>query len=551
MAFTTWKEIWDRFNFFKNSNREEDRPSSITSPIDPFNPQPDYDVNFQHLSRMMGDETGFATGFGATDYTSWISTAENSKEARTLIYREMEENAYISEGLDEIVYSSINTDEKDNVVNLKITNENLIINENIRENLQREFRYIINKVLRYKENFSTWYREFVIMGELGLEPLIDHDDVLARKHGVRGVKFLRSEEHLAYHDANGYLKGFIIRNPWNESVRIIADKDQIAYASSGKYDFVSGVGPLWAKKYIPEQGRAVQIVRSFIEEARKPYKQLDAIEDSLVIYRMARAPERLIFNVATGNLPKNKAEQYLQKIINKYRKKITYNSHTGDIDQSQNVKNIMEDYWFIKDQTGKGTEVSNLPGASNLGEISDAEYFLSKLYKAMKIPLERVNPEGGSVFDQNPGSLSRSEIKFEKFIFGILIRFISCIKSLYILHLKLKGIWSHYELNEDDIEIVPVPPSYFTYMKNSEFLEAQFSRFSNFSQGIDSETPIFSRRIALKEGMGWDDDTIEQNEKWLKQEEDKKKAATQGEDEGGMGDEMGGDEGGGDLDIEI
>ena len=542
MAFISWQEIWDRFHFFNTSRRNEDPPHSITAPVEQAAGQNEYDVNFQNLTKMMGDTMGVPGMFGATDYTSWISTAETSKDTRTMIYREMEENSYVSEGLDEIVYSSLNADEKGEVIHLNVKNDGLNANENIRANLEREFRHIVDNVLEYKDNFFKWYREFVMMGEISLELLIDDNDASLRRNGVRGVKMLRSEEFFAYHDPSGNLQGFIVRNPWNNDARIVADRDQFAYSDSGKYDFVNGIGPMWAKKYLPEKGRTIRLVRSFIEEARKPYKQLDAIEDSLVIYRMARAPERLIFNVATGNLPKNKAEQYLQKIINKYRKKLTYNTQTGAIDQAQNVKNIMEDYWFIKDQTGKGTEVSTLSGASNLGEISDANYFLNKLYKAMKVPLERVNPEGGSVFDQNPGSMSRSEIKFEKFIYSILRLFVRAIRDVYITHLKLKGIWEHYELKEEDIEIKPVPPSYFTYMKNSEFLEAQFARFSNFSNNIDSEEPIFSKRMALKEGMGWDDNMIALNQKWL----DDEKKAKAGEGEEGEEGDLGGELGGGD-----
>lgn len=554
MSNITWREIWDRYHFFHTGRRNEVEPNSITSPIDKQFDYESYDVNFQNLSKMINDDLSSLNGaaFGATDYLSWITTAETSKDTRTMIYREMEENTYVSEGLDEIIYSSINENEKGESITLKIVNDGLNSNDNIRDNLQREFRHIIKTVLKYDNNFNTWFREFVMMGECALELLIDYDDPSVRNHGVRGVKFLRSEEYVPYYNTNGYLQGFVIKNLWNNNVRVVADRDQLAYADSGKYDYVNGIGPNWARSYIPEKGRTIRLVRSFIEEARKPYKQLDAIEDSLVIYRMARAPERLIFNVATGNLPKNKAEQYLRKIVNKYRKKLTYNSQTGEIDQAQNVKNIMEDYWFIKDQTGKGTEVSSLSGASNLGEITDANYFLNKLYKAMKVPLERMNPEGGSTFDQNPGSMSRAEIKFEKFIYNIVKLFSKLIKEVYIQHLKLKGVWSHYEMTDEDIELKPVPPSYFTYMKNAEFLEAQFARFANFSNNIDSEEPIFSKKMALKEGMGWDDDKISLNQKWLDEEKLRKTSDEEGGELGELGDvggDLGGGEGGSDLEL--
>lgn len=534
-----WREMWNRFNFFSTTRSHYEKDlDSITEPIDNSD-KAEYDVNFQQAIEGMADVEGqVATGFGSCSYMTWLSLAEQSKDMRTQQYREMENNGFVAAGLDEIVYSSLNSDEKGEVVSMKIKNLSLSDNENIRDNLQKEFNYIAHDVIDYKKNFTTLFHEFVLMGELALEYLIADDDKELRISGIQGVKMLLSEEYMPYYDPEGKVLGFVVKNPWDTSVRVIADRMQFAYVDSGRYDFVNGTGPSWAQQYLPNQsqGKTMRLVRSFIEEARKPYKQLDALEDSLVIYRLSRAPERLIFNVATGNLPKNKAEQYLQKTINKYRKKLTYNAHTGEVDQAQNVKNIMEDYWFVKDNTGKGTEVTTLASGGNLGEIDDVNYFLAKLYRAMKIPMSRIT--GESTFEQVPG-MPRDEIKFEKYIYWIVTRFAEVLKQVYISHLKLKGIWDAYNMQADDIEVAAVPPSYFTYMKNAEALEAQFTRFSNFSNNIDTETPIFAKRTALKEGMGWSDDKIAENEKWLREEQ----AAKAGGEEGEEG-ELGGDEGG-------
>lgn len=526
----TWKDVWNRYNFFSTTrSHDESDTKSITEPINPED-KAEYDFNFQNALRQKMTEDGTANAsFGSLNYMSWISMSETSKESRTEQYREMENNGYVSSGLDEIVYSAINEDEKGQACFLKIKNSNISDNENIRDNLQKEFSYIVEDVLEYKKNFTTLFHEFVLMGELALEFLVPDTDTELRTSGVLGVKMILSEEYIPYYDAEGRVEGFIAKNPWDTNVRMLADRMQFAYIDSGKYDYTSGAGPAWAKQYLPNvsEGKTIRLVRSFIEEARKPYKQLDALEDSLVIYRLSRAPERLIFNVATGNLPKNKAEQYLQKIMNKYRKKLTYNSESGSVDQTQNVKNIMEDYWFVKDNTGKGTEVTSLASGGNLGEIDDVNYFVMKLYKAMKVPYSRVT--GDSTFEQGPG-MSREEIKFEKYVYGIVTRFIDIVKQVYVTHLKIKGIWDAYNLNNDDIEVVVVPPSYFSYMKNAEVLEAQFTRFANFSNNIDVDTPIFSKRMALKEGLGWSDDKIAQNAKWLKEEQDDKGGEDEGEE---------------------
>jgi len=513
-----WQTIINRFNFFRASNAEAEPKDSITSPLQLPQDGTGNDVNFQNALELLGTEDGIGGAhFGNVNYLSWVSQAEKSKDDRIRLYREMEQNPYVSEGLDEITYSSINTDKDDNAINLVIKNKILDSNDNMKDNLVAEFNYITSKIIDYKGVFHEWFKDYVLTGELAVELLVPNDDGALRDKGVIGVKKLVSEEYVTSHNSVGDLEGFVIRNLWDDSSRMVADANQIAYIDSGRYDYVNGMGPSWAKDYIPrkEKGDMVRIARSFIDSARKPFKQLDALEDSLVIYRLSRAPERLIFNVATGNLPKNKAEQFLQKAMNKYRKILTYNANTGMVDQAQNVKNITEDYWFAKDNTGKGTDVTTLQSGQNLGEIEDVQFFVQKLYKAMRVPYARFT--GESTFEQVAG-MSRDEIKFEKFIYGIVMRFSGLVKKIFKQHLIMKGIWSHYDMNDHDIDCAVVPPSYFTYMKNAEVLEAQFSRFGNYVNNVDVETPLFSKKMALKDGLDWDDSKIKLNEKWLKEE---------------------------------
>jgi hypothetical protein len=511
-----WSEIWNRFSFFGQANQEPDLPDSITAPIAAPKPD-DYDINFEkELQQMTNGEPGVIGAFGSLNYLSWLSMVEKSKEDRVLLYREMEQNAHVSEALDELTFAGLNEDKDGNVINLQIKNENLNINDNMSDNLKREFDHIINNVMDYRENFFTWFHEFILMGECGLELLIDNNDNELRKNGVRGVNLLISEQYIPYHHTNGDIQGFIVKNMWNRTVRVVADKAQVAYVDSGKFDFVSGLGPTWAKQYLPTRGEVVRIVRSFIDSARKPYKQLDALEDSVVIYRLARAPERLIFNVATGNLPKNKSEQYLQKLINKYRKKLTYNPQTGFVDQAQNVKNIMEDFWFVKDQQGKGTEVTTIQSGQNLGEIEDVNFFVKKLYKAMRVPYNRYT---GEAMQSQGTQMSKDDIKFETFVYTMVRKFSHVIKQIFKQHLIMKGIWGLYELKDSDFDVVPVPPSYFAYLKNSEMLEAQFAKFGSFANNISTDKPVFSKRMALTEGLNWSNDKINLNKKWLKEEE--------------------------------
>lgn len=546
-------EIWDRVRYFGLANKDDlHRPDSIADPIDQSD-KAEFDQNFQTQIRQMRDEgnLGIASMFGGLDYLSWISAAEKSKEDRTRVYREMEANAHVSNAIDEIVYSSFNKDENEEAVSLKFNNETLSNNDNMRDVLNKEFSYIINDVLKYQTEFFKYFNEYVVTGECMLEILMPNDDGDIIKHGVVGINMLLSEQYVTIHDTNGNVQGFIIKNLWNGETRIIAEKNQMAYVDSGRYDWVTGAqNPIWAASSLADgtEGKTVRLVKSFIDNAKKPFRQLDSLEDALIIARLARAPERLVFNVASGGLPKNKAEQYLKKMINQYRKKLTYNPNTGEVDQTQNIKNIMEDFWFAKDRDGNGTTVESIQGQQNLGEIEDVDHFLNKLYQSLRIPLLRRTEE--AVFEQGPG-MSRAEIKFQKYIFSVLQRFKGVINQLFKQHLIMKGIWDHYNLSDGDLDCDPVPPSYFTYLKNSEVLEAQFARFANFSGNIDTEQPLFAKETALRMGLGWTPAQIQENEKALREEQTERVEAVEDGEEGeegqvgGGGDDFGGDIGGG------
>jgi len=317
-------DIFSRFKFWRSNYNDGEYRKSLTDPIDPND---EYDQNFQRLQNYVNNEMapqGLNGAFGSFDYMSWISMVEKSKDDRIALYREMEQNAYVGEALDEIVYSAYNEDEEGKPTILKIHNQNLAANANIRDNLIKEYEHIMYNVLDYKKNFFRWFREFVLMGEFALEKIIDDEDGLIMDNGITAVRQLLAEEFVAKYHPNGELDTFVIRNMWNNDTRLLADATQISYMDSGKYDYMEGVYPSYAQRYVATGPNILRLPKSFIDNAKKPYKQLDSLEDANIINKLARAPARLVFNVSVGNLPKNKSEQYLQKLINKYRKKLTY-----------------------------------------------------------------------------------------------------------------------------------------------------------------------------------------------------------------------------------
>ena len=540
MAF---QDFINRFNFW-NYKREEPRPKSVLDPLsyEDANSLNQYLHQFSQLRNQEPDSAiGLGAGIGGLDYMSWITIAEHNKEERCRLYREMMNNPYVNEAVDEIVFTAINEDHRNSMINLEIKNPQLSANDNITDNLMKQFDYIVDKVLEYKYNFPYWFREFVHMGEVGLEYLIPSDDGRMREQGIVGVNFLGSENYVPKHNPDGSIDTFVVRNNWNADTRILAARDQFAYTDSGMYDFINGLAPSWANHTVQSKDALIQLVKSYIDIAKKPYRQLDALEDAVVIYRLARAPERLVFNVAAGNLPKNKSEQYVKQLMERYRKKLTYNQEDGRVDSTQNVKNFLEDYWFIKDQQGKGTDVTSLGGGEQLGNIQDVEFFVQKLYKALKVPYSRFT--GESTFEQGTG-MPRDEVKFERFVYMILRRFVDVVKQVYFQHLKITGVWKYYDLDTTDFDIIPTPPSSFTYMKNAEKMEAQFAMFANYANNIDTEEPLFARETALKEGLGWTDEQIKRNE--IAKRREKEGKTVDEEDEGEEGDDL---DLGGDMDL--
>ena len=193
------------------------------------------------------------------------------------------------------------------------------------------------------------------------------------------------------------LDSIYLKDVLDEEIKVSADA--ISYVHSGVID---------AEK---------QVVIGYLYKAIKPYNQLRMIEDSLVIYRLARAPERRIFYIDVGNLPKVKAEQYLRSVMDKYKQKVVYNALTGEVEDQKKQMSMLEDFWLPRREGGRGTEISTLPSGANLGEIDDIEYFRKKLYQSLNVPISRIEGTESTSFNLGRTSeISRDEIKFSKFI---------------------------------------------------------------------------------------------------------------------------------------
>jgi hypothetical protein len=265
--------------------------------------------------------------------------------------------------------------------------------------------------------------------------------------------------------------------------------DTISYTSSGLID----------------QNR--NLVLSYLHKAIKSVNQLRMIEDAMVIYRIARAPERRIFYIDVGNLPKIKAEQYLRDVMARYRNKLVYDANTGEIRDDRNYMNMLEDYWLPRREGGRGTEITTLPGGQNLGEIADIEYFQKKLYRSLNVPISRL--ESGNGFNMGRAAeISRDELKFTKFVGRLRKKFTELFSDILRTQLILKGViaeedWGTIQAN---INYDFISDGHFSELKESEMLKDRIALADSMSNYVGK---YFSNRYIRKNVLKQTDRDIE------------------------------------------
>jgi hypothetical protein len=250
----------------------------------------------------------------------------------------------------------------------------------------------------------------------------------------------------------------------------------------------------------------------YIENAKRAYRQLSLIEDSIVIYRLVRAPERLRFTIYTGNMPAPKAEAYLKRLMQAYWSKKNFDSSQGSGGRVTNIydpQSMLDAYWFTKDAQGNGSTVDTLPAGQNLGQLDDLNYFLKKLYNSLKIPVSRFLSDDTPFKDGT--DITRDELRFARFVIRIQRQFATSIRDTFISHLKLKGLWKQYKLKERAIHIAFNVPTSFMAMRDQQLLQIKFENFSNITANA-SIAPSYAQKYYL----GLSDDLMKENREWLR-----------------------------------
>jgi len=295
----------------------------------------------------------------------------------------------------------------------------------------------------------------------------DRDDYINIKAGMDDAKILSPEleEYFIYTATSNYSSGMIGNSGQKGAVKIA--KDSITYCSSGLVDRNKGT------------------VLSYLHKAIKALNQLRMIEDSLVIYRLSRAPERRIFYIDVGNLPKVKAEQYLKEVMSRYRNKLVYDASTGEVRDDKKFMSMMEDFWLPRREGGRGTEITTLPGGQNLGELADIEYFQKKLYRALGVPESRIASDGGFNLGRS-SEILRDELKFAKFVGRLRKRFANMFNDMLRTQLILKNIVSpeDWETISDHIQYDFLYDNQFAELKESELMNERLATLSTIEPYI-------------------------------------------------------------------
>ena len=425
------------------------------------------------------------------------ASLDQDKGGRMRDYRTMAANNEVAEALDEICDDMINTDENGRVI--KVAYENIELDVDQKTDLDREFdKYVDYYDLKSKG--WQYFRQLLVEGEVYFEQIL-HEDYT--KEGVLGLINIPSEiiDPVYNNIQNMIIKGFIYKKPIfstqqpnkvEKTEMIPMEQNQIVYAHSGVYNDTK------------------DFVIPFLENARRPYRQLSLIEDAIVIYRLVRAPERLVFNVDVGNMAPPKAEAYLRKLIQNYWSKKTFDSDQSNVVNKFNPQSMLDAFWFAKRQGSEGTSVTQLPGGANLGELTDLMYFIKKLYRALKVPSTRIDPEDRTV---DPSSILREELKFAKFIIRMQQRLSSAIKKGFITHLKLKGIWDELDLAETNLDVAFTPPTNYFEMRENQKLELKAANFNTLASN-----EFVSVTYAQKKYLGWRDRDILANREFMRKD---------------------------------
>ena len=457
------------------------------------------------------NEDGAVTVAGAGYYGTYVDLDGTFRNETQLItkYRELAIQPEMESALDEIVNEAIVME--DSGQSVEINTDELKVPEPIKKRIEAEFEYIL-KLLNFGNMGHEIFRRWYIDGRLFYHVVIDET---LPQNGIVEVKYIDPRRIRKIREIQK------MRDP-NTGVELIKRQiEYYLYNEKGMVGAGTNLGSKIAVDSIVNINSGIMdpkqtMVLSYLHKAIKPFNNLRMVEDATVIYRLSRAPERRVFYIDVGNMPTIKAEQYVRDIMVKYRNKLVYDSNTGEIKDDRKHLSMLEDFWLPRREGSKGTEISTLEGARNLGELEDVKYFQTKLYKSLNVPVGRLEPQQGFSLGRTT-EITRDEIKFNKFIERLRNKFATLFDDMLRVQLVLKKVCTDEEWREfkEDIWYDFKKDNNFDELKESELL---LNRVSILTQIDPFVGKYFSQLWVRKNILQQTDDDIEEINIQMEQE---------------------------------
>ena len=446
-------------------------------------------------------------GFGA----SYLNTDGREKTDLDLIrrYRDIAQQSECDTAIEDIINEGIVANERD--IAVQIVLDNIPYSSKIKKTITEEFDEVL-RLLKFEQKGHDLFRRWYVDGRIYFHKIID------QKTPRKGITELR------YIDATKIKKVRKIEKEKDVKTGV----DKIKKVQEFFLYNEKGLGSTGASQgiqihpdaitYVPSgviDGNGGRVL-SYLHKAIKPVNQLRMVEDSLVIYRISRAPERRIFYIDVGNLPKVKAEQYLKDVMNRYRNKLVYDASTGEIRDDRNHMSMLEDFWLPRREGGRGTEITTLPGGQNLGEIDDIVYFQRKLFRSLNVPISRLEAESQFTLGRST-EITRDELKFTKFVQRIRKKFVPLFTDILKTQLLLKGVISpdDWKNIQEHIQYDFLADGHFAELKEAELLNDRINTLNQVEAYIGT---FFSKTWVQKNVLRLTEIEIEEMQKEINKE---------------------------------
>ena len=472
----------------------------------------------QSFTTSQADD-GTQTVAAGGHFGSYLDMEGTAKTEQDLIrrYREIAQHPECDMAIEDIVNEAIVANELKDAVRV-IFNE-LPYGREIQRKIEDEFQEVL-RLMNFNTKGHDIFRRWYVDGRVYYQKIIDRDNP---KSGIVELKYIDPRKIKKIREVRKKRPDVPSPSAMNSMAVIDEYIEYFLYNDRG----ISGTTGTGGIKIAPDtvafcaSGQIDQnknMVLSYLHKAIKPTNQLRMIEDAVVIYRIARAPERRIFKIDVGNLPKVKAEQYLRDVMARYRNKLVYDANTGEIRDDRNYMSMLEDFWLPSREGGRGTDITTLPGGQNLGEMTDVEYFRAKLYRSLNVPVSRLESSQG--FNMGRASeITRDELKFTKFVQRLRKKFTELFNDIMRTQLVLKGIISEQDWHvvKDCIQYDFIQDGHFAELKNAEL---QRERLALANEMRDYVGKFYSVQYIRKNVLKQSNREMEEMDKQIKKEID-------------------------------